>query len=290
MSQKILNKKKMLLISDCIGVLAIVAIIVTALAANSKDSTAQVKETEAEIVDASVFDVPTSEEIDIEETAKEDSEPVESMVFKTEETICVETESESMAEETEIASLSETDTTRYVSLSPTPYKEMINGYGYENGYSVLSFDIRPETVKEHEDYYEVDALYSRRIYVPGDLQIGDQVTVVFNELTGETRTLELREDGIYPLEESLGEPYFYGGYYYNTSDGSDWQLLDENSDQVDAPIYEGKLYIRKDATVEEAICCDVNLVTKEALNRGRWFNGVYFDENGYVTRLVYYGD
>ena len=175
-------------------------------------------------------------------------------------------------------------------LESTPYKEIIDEYGFENGYSLLSFELKSGSVQEYSEYYEVDAIYSKRIYIPGDLEIGEQVTVVFNELTGEKRTLEVKEDGIYPLEESIEEPYFMGGLYYNTSDGSGWRLRDENSDPVDAPIYEGKLYIRKDATVEEDICHDIVTVSKDELDRGRWFNGVYFDENGYVTRLVYYGD
>ena len=68
-------------------------------------------------------------------------------------------------------------------------------------------------------------------------------------------------------------------------------LYDENTDRVDKPVFDGKLYIRKDATIEYVIEHNVKAVTKEELNREYlWFNGVYFDENGYVTRLVYYGD
>lgn len=175
---------------------------------------------------------------------------------------------------------------------PAPFKEIIDRYGYIDGYSVLSFDIVPQTVEEYEGYYAVDAVYSQPIEVPGNLMIGEQITVVFNELTGDERTLERREDGLYQLEDEENEPYYPTYFqYWAQEDDAPAVLYDENTDRVDKPVYDGKLYIRKDATIEYAIEHNVKAVTKEELNREYlWFNGVYFDENGYVTRLVYYGD
>lgn len=179
----------------------------------------------------------------------------------------------------------------YTLSGTAPSKEIIDRYGYQEGHSVLRFDIVPQTVQEYEEYYVVDAVYAKAIEAPGNLAIGEHVTLVFNELTGDERTLERREDGLYQVEDIENEPYYPTYFHYRVQeDGSQVVLYDENSDRVDKPVYEGKLYIRKDATIEVAICYDIKTATKEALNKKSWFNGVYFDENGYVTRLVYYGD
>lgn len=175
---------------------------------------------------------------------------------------------------------------------PAPSKEIIDRYGYVDGYSVLSFDIVPQTVEGYEGYYIVDAVFAQPIEVPGNLAIGEQIRVVFNELTGDERTLERREDGLYQLEDEENEPYYPTYFqYWEQEDDAPAVLYDENTDRVDKPVFDGKLYIRKDATIEYAIEHNVKAVTKEELNREYLrFNGVYFDENGYVTRLVYYGD
>lgn len=135
---------------------------------------------------------------------------------------------------------------------PAPSKEIIDRYGYVDGYSVLSFDIVPQTVEGYEGYYIVDAVFAQPIEVPGNLAIGEQIRVVFNELTGDERTLERREDGLYQLEDEENEPYYPTFFqYWEQEDDAPAVLYDENTDRVDKPV---------------------------------------FDENGYVTRLVYYGD
>lgn len=179
----------------------------------------------------------------------------------------------------------------YTLLGTAPSKEIIDQYGYEDGHSVLGFDIVPQTVQEYEEYYVVDAVYAKAIEAPGDLAIGERVTLVFNELTGDKRILERREDGLHQPEDAENEPYYPTYFnYWVREDGSPVVLYDENSDRVDKPVYEGKLYIRKDATIEYIICYDIDMTTKDELNRENYFNGVCFDENGYVTRLVSYGD
>lgn len=169
-------------------------------------------------------------------------------------------------------------------LADAPSKEIIDRYGYENGYSVLSFHIKPGTVKDHGEYYEVDAIYQQGIEAPGDLSYGQEVTLVFNELTGEKKTLVYREEGLC-CEEDYSQYY-----YYPSEDGKEVVLYEGSDDRVDKPVYDGKLYIRKDATEEIDIVKDVRALTRESLERENWFNGVYFDQKGYVVRLVYYGD
>lgn len=168
-----------------------------------------------------------------------------------------------------------------------PSKRIIDRYGYEDGYSVLSFHTLKETVKDCGEYYQIDAVYQQGIEAPRNLHDGEQITLVFNELTGETKTLTYHNDRFYPE----GVTDYYQAYYcYPTSDGKSVVLYQDSEDRVDKPVYEGKLYIRKDATKEIDITKQVEAVTKEILDMEFWYNGVYFDEKGYVTRLVSYGD
>ena len=188
---------------------------------------------------------------------------------------------------------SEETSDAFLCSEPAPSKEIIDRYGYVDGHSVLSFDIVAHTVEEYEGYYTVDAVFTQPIEVPGDLAIGERITVIFNELTGDERTIERREDGFYQLEDEENEPYYPTYFrYFDQEEGEPVVLYDENTDRVDKPVFDGKLYIRKDATIEDAIIPDIKPLTKEELNfeYNMWFDGVYFDENGYVTRLVYCGD
>lgn len=230
------------------------------------------------------------------ETVTEEIETLETTVVE-ESTITEENTLQFSEEQSEVVEfvldtgINEECTDPYTLLGTAPSKEIIDGYGYQEGHSVLRFDIVPQTMQECEEYYVVDAVYAKAIEAPGNLAMGERVTLVFNELTGDERTLERREDGLHQLEDAENEPYYPTYFHYWVrEDGSPVVLYDENSDRVDKPVYEGKLYIRKDATIESVTSYDIKAVTKEALNREDWFNGVYFDENGYVTRLVYYGD
>ena len=67
-------------------------------------------------------------------------------------------------------------------------------------------------------------------------------------------------------------------------------LFEASDDRVDKPVYEGTLYIRSDATMEVAIDQSVSPLDPDRLNEGDWYNAVYFDDKGYVTRLVFVGD
>lgn len=173
-------------------------------------------------------------------------------------------------------------------LSEAPSKAVMDRYGYENGHSVLSFDFKEGTAKDCGEYYEVEAVYCQGIEAPGDLKYGDRVTLVFNELTGEKKTLEYRQGGLYPVNEGQ---YAAQYYYTPTQDKRPVVLYQDSDDRVDKPVYEGKLYIRRDASREIDIVGQSEPVTSELLNREyNWYNGVFFDEKGYVVRLVVYGD
>lgn len=173
-------------------------------------------------------------------------------------------------------------------LSGADSKAVIDRYGYESGHSLLSFQLKGGTAKDCGSYYQVDAVYGQGIEAPGNLKYGDRVTLVFNELTGERKTLEYRQGGLCPVD--AGE---YANYYYYTpsEDGSPVVLYQDSDDRVDKPVYEGRLYVRKDATVETDIVGLSEPVTLQKLNREyNWYNGVFFDKKGYAVRLVFYGD
>lgn len=174
-------------------------------------------------------------------------------------------------------------------LPEAPSKKVIDRYGYSSGYSVLSFNITPGTAKDCGSYYLVDAVYNQAIQAPGDLNPGDTVTLVFNELTGETKTLAYGSNGLY--DAAYGQSGSAEYYYSPSADGSPVTLYQDSDDRVDKPIYKGSLYIRKDATIEQAIVSLSEPVTLAKLQgEFNWYNGVYFDQKGYVTRLVFYGD
>lgn len=174
-------------------------------------------------------------------------------------------------------------------LAEAPNLSVLDQYGYVDGHSVLSFSWDGGTAKDCGDYYEVYATYGQGIEAPGNLKMGDQVTLVFNQMTGEKRTLTYGKGGLY---EAGNAGYDYPNYYYTPSaDGSPVVLYQDSDDRVDKPVYQGVLYIRKDATVEIAIVHDVKPVTFQKLNSDyNWYNGIVFDQKGYATRLVFYGD
>ncbi len=173
-------------------------------------------------------------------------------------------------------------------LSDAPSKHVIDQYGYQDGHSLLSFQLKPGTAKDCGEYYQVDAVFAQGIEAPGNLKYGDRVMLVFNELTGETKTLEYREGGLYPVDEGQ---YASQYYYSNHEDGSPVTLYQDSDDRVDKPVYDGRLYVRKDATEEIDIVRQVTPVTLSELNgEYNWYNGVFFDRKGYAVRLVMYGD
>ena len=172
--------------------------------------------------------------------------------------------------------------------SDAPSKQKIDSYGYTDGCSSLSFSLEDGTVRDKGEYYEVEAVYLKAIAAPGNMKPGDEVTLVFDDLTGERRTLVYRDGALHPADTSrYGDEEYY---YHPSEDGSPVVLYYYSDDRVEKPVYEGKLYVRKDATAEVAINNEVHTVTRRDLNGGQYYNGVYFDDKGYVTRLVFYGD
>lgn len=170
------------------------------------------------------------------------------------------------------------------------YQEDRSGRGTEGQMSLLSYLLKVETLEDAGEYFTVDATFMKPITVSPDLKIGDTVTVTFNELTGETEELTYTREGILSGKDG-NEYYYHPDDDYFTLNG-EVVLYQDSDDRVDAPFYEGKLCISKDAVT--GIALDPNpyeTVSQDTFTTdGNWFNGVFFDENGVVMGLIFYGD
>lgn len=177
--------------------------------------------------------------------------------------------------------------------------KIIRQYGYQEDrsdrgtvgqMSLLSYMLKEETLQDAGEYFTVDATFMKPITVPSDLKIGDTVTVTFNELTGETEELTYAQEGI--LSGKDGNEYYYNPDNDYSILNGDVVLYQDSDDRVDAPFYEGKLCISKDAVTGVALDpSPYETVSKDTFTTGgNWFNGVFFDENGVVMGMVYYGD
>jgi predicted nucleic acid-binding Zn-ribbon protein len=175
-------------------------------------------------------------------------------------------------------------------LSVAPSKKIIDQYPmYDNGCSKLAFTLKGGTLQDCGEYYQIDATYEDRIEVPQSLQQGESIQIVVNELTGESHTYVLDgyilyRDGVTPEFE------FRGGSSDSAEAMCEVLYYGMSEDIAYKPVHEGKLYIKKNATSEIAIDQKVETITFQKLNYDSWYNAVYFDPKGYVTRLVFEGD
>lgn len=161
----------------------------------------------------------------------------------------------------------------------------IQEYGFENGYSVLSYRLNGETLKDCGEYYSIEATFSKPVKVPGNLQVGDTCKIVINDFTGETVEVTYSTEGYLTSEDGMEI------YYYPPEDGSDTEIYQGSADRIDSPFYNGILHIRKDAVTGAAITGQPYVtITQEELAYRNWFNGLAFDESGMVTELIYFGD
>ena len=64
-----------------------------------------------------------------------------------------------------------------------------------------------------------------------------------------------------------------------------------SSIMTDKPVFIGNIYIKKDAQTSIYLDNSHKKVTKASLNaQGNDYDGVFLDAQGYVTKLVDYGD
>ena len=173
--------------------------------------------------------------------------------------------------------------------------ELIQQYGFEDMQdkwsqagqkSDLSYRLKTDTLKDEGEYYTIEAEISKKVEIPADLKTGDTVTISRNELTGETDELTMGENNMLTGKE--GNEY----YFFNDSeeDGK-VTLYADSDDRVDAPFATGTLCISKDAItgayVEQK---PYETISKSVFDDDPWFNGVYFNDDGAVVQLIFYGD
>ena len=173
--------------------------------------------------------------------------------------------------------------------------ELIQQYGFEDMQdkwsqvgqrSDLSYRLKTDTLKDEGEYYTIETEISKKVEIPADLKTGDTVTITRNELTGETDELTMGENNMLTGKE--GNEY----YFFNDSveDGK-VTLYEDSDDRVDAPFATGTLCISKDATtgayVEQK---PYETISKSVFDDDPWFNGVYFNDDGAVVQLIFYGD
>lgn len=204
-------------------------------------------------------------------------------------------ESGADAESTAAGSTSEVSDTAPVDAASW---KIVQQYGYQEDrsdrgtvgqMSLLSYLLKADTLQDAGEYFTVDATFLKPVTVTADLKIGDTVTATFNELTGETEELTYEREGI--LTGKDGAEYYYYPDNENYKENGEVILYQDSDDRVDAPFYEGKLCISKDAVTGVVLDpSPYETVTKDSFNESNWFNGVFFDENGVVMGLVFYGD
>ena len=82
-------------------------------------------------------------------------------------------------------------------------------------------------------------------------------------------------------------------YYFFDDSEEDGKvtLYADSDDRVDAPFATGTLCISKDAItgayVEQK---PYETISKSVFDDDPWFNGVYFNDDGAVVQLIFYGD
>ena len=118
------------------------------------------------------------------------------------------------------------------------------------------------------------------------MKVGDTVKVSFNDIKGDRRTLVRKEDGLY--EKNNSNAYYA---YYPTGKKAGVPIYEDSDDRVEKPVYEGKLLIREDAVEGEGTLGRESAFKPSGVKKSdQYFNAVYFDSKGYVTKLYLIGD
>lgn len=164
--------------------------------------------------------------------------------------------------------------------------EYDESYNKKQGYSELEFDLIENTVVDCGDYYTVEAEFLQGITVPGDIQVGDKITVTLNQLTGETDVWTYEEAGLVS-ENYPDEDY---GYFAPDEEGFPVYVYRYSDDRVNCVVYKGTICIKKDAVSEVVVADMTETVSEELLNQGGYYHQIYFNEDGFAEKLVYTSD
>ncbi len=183
-------------------------------------------------------------------------------------------------------------------------RDIIRDYGFykdnylyeddgEYSYSNLHFTLYIGTLEDKGDYCYVQAMFYKPVYVPSNLEIGDTVTVCTDELEGTTEELTYieTENGETGLATEGSDYPSYSFEYTGEEDMSEVSLYDIYG-RLDCAFYNGVLRIRKDALTGAPISQQPDETASKYYLMEQWcyFDAVSFDDNGYVTQLIYTGE
>ena len=173
--------------------------------------------------------------------------------------------------------------------------ELVQQYGFDDAQdkwsqagqkSDLSYQLKTDTLKDEGEYYTIEAEFSKKVEIPAGLNAGDTITITRNELTGETDKLTMGENNT--LTGEGGNEYYY---FTDTEKDGKVTLYEDSDDRVDAPFATGTLCITKDAVTGAYVMQQpYETITQSVFEDDPWFNGIYFDDNGVVVQLIFYGD
>ena len=169
------------------------------------------------------------------------------------------------------------------------YVEDYTDIGPEGMVSSLVYNLKTETLQDIGEYYTVDAIFLKTVDVSVDTKVGDKITVVVDDFTGETLELVCEKEG-----------YLVGAddteYYFHKDDprtkNGETPLMHDSDDFLLSPFYEGKLCISKDARAGAVLDPEsIKTVSEDTLTEYNcWFNSVFFNADGVVVGLLNYGD
>ncbi len=162
---------------------------------------------------------------------------------------------------------------------------------YSSGYNytILSMTLYGTTAVNNGDYYSFQVELEKPLMVPADMAPGETYTATVDEMTGETATFTCIENGngYETLTWNGG-----GEYWTENANGSGMaELWGDSADRVDVPFYVGTVRVRRDAVTGDAITRGPYVTIDEAsFSETDWFNAIAFDQDGYITQLIFVGD
>ena len=144
-----------------------------------------------------------------------------------------------------------------------------------------------KAVKDLGNCYQAQATFLSGVELE-NVAPGVRQTVSVDDLKNEKKTFVATEDGF--EEEGIQDPLGLFSYW-TEKDGEHQFLYHDSHDRVDKPVFIGNIYIKKDAQTSIYLDNSHKKVTKASLNaQGNDYDGVFLDAQGYVTKLVDYGD
>lgn len=167
--------------------------------------------------------------------------------------------------------------------------DVVNRYGYTSGgaydgASELEFQFIEGTVEDCGEYYKVEAEFLEGIKIPTDIQLGDEITVTIDGITGETDVWVYEEEGLVSQNTDQAPAYIMPG------DGeTETYVYRYSEDRVNRVVYRGPICVSKEAEVEIVVAEMTGTVIKDDLDGG-FYHKLFFDENGFVTQILYTGD